>query len=120
MWDWSVCESEGARFENLVASNLLKYCHRAEDWDGDRMALQFVRDSVGRELDFVVVRNGKPEFAVECKTGDRDLSRNIAYFAARTKIPRFYQVHLGTRNDELAACRARILPFTALAGILAV
>jgi hypothetical protein len=24
---------------------------------------------VGREIDFVVLRNGKPEFAVECKTG---------------------------------------------------
>lgn len=27
LWDWSVIESPGARFENLVASHLLKYCH---------------------------------------------------------------------------------------------
>ncbi|MBM4142531.1 MAG: hypothetical protein FJ225_02910 [Lentisphaerae bacterium] len=25
MWDWSLCDDAGARFENLVASNLLKY-----------------------------------------------------------------------------------------------
>ncbi len=26
MWDWSLCQTDGARFENLVASNILKYC----------------------------------------------------------------------------------------------
>jgi predicted AAA+ superfamily ATPase len=71
MWDWSVCASPSARFENLVASNLLKYCHLIEDREGDRMDLRFVRDSQGRELDFVVVRNNKPEVSVECKMGER-------------------------------------------------
>lgn len=27
MWDWSLCENPAARFENLVASHLLKHCH---------------------------------------------------------------------------------------------
>lgn len=120
MWDWSLCETEAARFENLTASNLLKYCHRVEDTEGDRMELRFIRDSIGREIDFVVIRNGKPEFAVECKTGDRELSRNIAYFAARTGIPRFFQVHLGVRDYEIKEARARVLPFTAFARHLAV
>jgi uncharacterized protein len=120
MWDWSVCGNEAARFENLVASNLLKYCHRVEDWEGDHMELRFVRDSQSRELDFVVVRNNKPEFAVECKTGERDLSRNISYFAERTNIPYFYQVHMGKKDYELAKFRARVLPITTLAKVLAV
>jgi len=30
MWDWSVCATPSARFENLVASNLLKYYEIAE------------------------------------------------------------------------------------------
>ncbi len=77
-------------------------------------------DSRGRELDFVVVRNGRPEFAVECKTGDGDLSRNVSYFAERTNIPLFYQVHLGERDYELARSRARVLPFTTLAALLTV
>ena len=37
MWDWSICKSLGARFENLVAANLLKYCHFIEDTQGDEM-----------------------------------------------------------------------------------
>lgn len=120
MWDWSLCENEAARFENLVASNLLKYCHRIEDQEGDRMELRFVRDSQRREVDFVVVRDNQPEFAVECKTGERDLSRNIAYFAQRTSIPKFYQVHMGRKDYEMAKHRARVLPMTSLAGLLAV
>jgi hypothetical protein len=36
---------------------------------------------------FVVLRNGKPEFALERKTGERALSRNIIYYAQRTAIP---------------------------------
>jgi len=120
MWDWSVCENEAARFENLVASNLLKHCHYVEDREGDHMELKFVRDSQGRELDFVVVRNNKPEFAVECKTGERKLSRNISYFAERTNIPYFYQVHMGKEDYEFAGFRARLLPVMTFAGILAV
>lgn len=120
MWDWSLCDDLGARFENLVASNLLKYCHFIEDSEGDRMALMFVRDSIGRELDFVVVRNDKPVFAVECKTGERDISRNIVYFAERTNIPRFYQVHQGQKDYEMPKFRARVLPMFALARELAI
>jgi len=120
MWDWSVCDDEAARFENLVASNLLKYCHRIEDWEGDRMELQFVRDSQGRELDFVVVREGKPEFAVECKVSHKRLSRNIPYFAPRVGVPCFYQVHLDEDDYELAEQRTRVLPLTAFARVLGV
>jgi predicted AAA+ superfamily ATPase len=116
LWDWSLCRDEAARFENLVASHLLKYCHFREDTEGDEMSLRFLRDSAGREIDFVVLKNGRPEFAVECKSGDRALGRNIAYFAQRTTIPRFYQVHLnaGGADSEWPDARARIMPFLRL------
>jgi uncharacterized protein len=120
MWDWSICDNPASRFENLVASNLLKYCHLIEDREGDRMELRFVRDSQGRELDFVVVRNNKPLFAVECKMGEHQLSRNISYFAQRTNIPLYYQVHMGKKDYEIAEFKARVIPFTTMAGILAV
>lgn len=120
MWDWSICENPAVRFENLIASNLLKYCHQIEDGEGDRMELRFMRDAQGRELDFVVVRNNRPQFAVECKMGERQLSRNISYFAQRTNIPLFYQVHMGEKDYEIAVSKARVLPFATLAGILAV
>jgi predicted AAA+ superfamily ATPase len=111
LWDWSLCESEGARFENFVASHLLKYCHFLEDTEGHDMQLCFLRDREKRELDFVVIKNKKPLFGVECKTGEGPLSEQIKYFSPRTTIPNFYQVHLGTLDCEHEAQRARVLPF---------
>ena len=119
MWDWSLCENPAARFENMVASHLLKHCHAREDVGGDRVQLRFVRDAHGRELDFVVVENERPAFAVECKSGEQGLSRNIPYFAERTDIPYFYQVHMGSKDYEVAQYNARVLPLTTLARLLA-
>ena len=36
-WDWSRVDAAGARFENMVAGHLLKYCHLIEDTEGYAM-----------------------------------------------------------------------------------
>jgi predicted AAA+ superfamily ATPase len=113
LWDWSEHEDEGKRWENFVASHLLKYCHYHHDRSGYKMELRFLRDTAGREIDFVVLRDGKPLFAVECKSGERSVSPNLNYFALRTKIPQFYQVHRGTRAFAVSD-QIRVLPFTML------
>ena len=43
LWDWSAVAERGPRFENLVASHLLKYCHWQEDTLGHAMDLRFLR-----------------------------------------------------------------------------
>ena len=111
LWDWAQVDNPGARFENLVASQLLKYCHFIEDTEGYRMNLHYLRDREGREVDFVVVKNNKPLFAVECKVSDRTFSKAIKYFKERTNIPEFYQVHLGTKDRGSATVECRSLPF---------
>ena len=110
-WDWSRVDDPGPRFENLVAGHLLKYCHLVEDTEGHAMELRFVRDTDGREIDFVVLRDGHPEFAVECKSGDRRAAPACRYFRERTAIPRFFQVHLGTADFGDADTDTRVLPF---------
>jgi len=109
LWDWSLIEEDGLRFENFVASQLLKYCQFIEDTEGYRMELHFLRDTDKREVDFVVVKDGKPEFAVECKTGEKDISSSIHYFMERIQIPKFYQVHQGQKDYEKND--VRVLPF---------
>lgn len=110
MWDWSQVEGQGERFENLVASHLLKYCHFIEDTEGYNMELKYLRDTDLREIDFVVLKNKKPIFAVECKTGEKALSKSIPYFKERTSIPEFYQVHMG-KKDYGKPSTGRVLPF---------
>ena len=111
LWDWAQVSDPGARFENLVASQLLKYCHFMEDAEGYRMDLQYLRDREGREVDFVVIKDRKPLFAVECKLSDPALSKVIKYFKERTPIPEFYQVHLGNKDVGSADRGGRLLPF---------
>ncbi len=110
-WDWSRVSESGFRFENMVASHLLKYCHWLEDTQGYGMELRYLRDTDHREIDFVVMKDGKPEFAVECKTGERHTSPACRYFRERTNIPRFYQVHLQERDFGNAEANTRVMPF---------
>jgi len=109
LWDWSAVEDPGPRFENLVAAQLLKYCHLVEDTEGFPMELRYLRDTDGREIDFVVVKKGKPIFAVECKLSGRNADGGIAYFAERTRIPRYYVTHLGQEHFERGTMT--VLPF---------
>lgn len=73
------------------------------------MELRFLRDTDKREVDFVVLQDGRPIFAVECKSGEHSVSAAIRYFAERTEIPRFFQIHLGDRHYEAGA--VTVLPF---------
>ncbi len=112
LWDWSMVEEPGARFENFVASHLLKLCQFLEDTQGYRMELRFLRDTDGREVDFVVLRDRKPLFAVEVKTGERNVSRSVRYFKERTQVPEWYQVHRG--SEDVVVDGVRRLPFARL------
>lgn len=97
-WDWSIVPDRGPRFENFIASHLLKYCHFIEDTEGFHMDLRFVRDTDKREVDFVVLKQGRPIFAVECKSGEKNINPSLFYFMERTPIPKFYQVHEGRKD----------------------
>ena len=108
LWDWSMVFEEGPRFENFIASHLLKYCHFVEDTEGYDMELRFLRDTDKREVDFVVLKQKRPLFAVECKTGEKSVNPSVFYFMERTGIPKFYQVHRGKRDYEKNG--VRVLP----------
>ena len=110
-WDWSRVQDPGARFENMVACQLLKYCHLMEDTEGFDMDLRYVRDTDKREVDFVVLQDGQPLFAVESKRSDTTPSPSCRYFRERTPIPAFYQVHSGTKDFGHAETDVRVLPF---------
>ncbi|MEY4065131.1 MAG: hypothetical protein RIR26_1339 [Pseudomonadota bacterium] len=111
LWDWSLIEEPGARFENFVASHLLKYCHFIQDTQGHKMELRYLRDTDKREVDFVVVQNKKPLFAVEAKLSDAALSPHIKYFSERTSIPAYFQTHLGTASFGDPKTQGQVIPF---------
>ena len=65
----------------MVSCQLLKYCHWVEDTQGHAMELRYLRDTDKREVDFVVLKDRKPAFAVECKSGDKAIGAAPRYFA---------------------------------------
>jgi predicted AAA+ superfamily ATPase len=84
-FDWSLIPSDAARFENLVASHLLKWVHFEQDTKGRDLDLRYFRDVEGREVDFVVAERGKPLLLVECKWGDAAVDKNLRYL--KSKFP---------------------------------
>ena len=101
LWDWSEVGDEAARFENLIASHLLKYVHFITDYEGYKTDLHFLRDVDKREVDFLVTIDGKPWFAVEVKMNDIALSPHLIYFRDKLSIPFVYQVTKKDGVDKL-------------------
>lgn len=101
LWDWSEVEDESVRFENLIASHLLKFVHFINDYEGYKTELHFLRDVDKREVDFLVTVDGKPWFAVEAKLNDKSLSPHLLYFKERLAIPYVYQVVKPNNIDKL-------------------
>ena len=110
LWDWSQVVDAGFRFENMVASHLLKLCDYWQDVLGHRSELRYIRDEKGKEVDFVVLRDRKPLFAVECKLSDSDVAPSLLEFKSKLDIPKWYQVHMGTKS-RVVDSNYSILPF---------
>lgn len=87
-----VLGDEGARFENLVATSLLKRLHFLEDRDGYRYELRYIRDKEGREVDFAVIKEGELEELIEVKYSDESISRPLLYYAERLNPKKAFQI----------------------------
>jgi predicted AAA+ superfamily ATPase len=101
LWDWSEIKNPGARFENLVAVHLLKFCHFIEDRDGHRVELWYLRDRAGHEIDFLVTHEGQPWFAVEAKLSAERIDPSFRYFGDRLNLPQRYQVVFDGKRNAL-------------------
>lgn len=86
---------EGIRFENMIASHLLKWAHFKEDTEGDKYELRTMRDKEKREVDFCLVKNNMPEMIVEVKKTSQDFSPHLKYFKRNyfQNIPAIQVVH---------------------------
>lgn len=107
LWDWSEVTDPAARLENIVASHLLKMAHYLYDSEGLKIDLYFLRDTDGREVDFLVTQNGVPWFAVEVKTADVAVSKHLHYFRERLAIPLCFQV-VGEDNVDFVQNGVRV------------
>jgi hypothetical protein len=94
-----VLAGEGERFENLVATSLLKRLHFLEDRDGYRYELRYLRDKEGREIDFVIIKENRLEELIEAKWSDDEISKSLLYYAERLKPERATQITAHLRRS---------------------
>ncbi|MBW1894383.1 MAG: ATP-binding protein [Deltaproteobacteria bacterium] len=109
--DWTVVKDPGARFENLVACHLLKWCHFLQDTEGRDLELRYFRDIDRREVNFVIMEDGKPLQFIECKTSRRNNpGRSLKYLKQRFAQAEALQIDLTGKDDILDKNNIHFLP----------
>jgi hypothetical protein len=101
LWDYSEIVGEGQKFENLVAQHLLKTCHFWTDTGYGKFELMYLRNADSAEIDFLVVRDGKPWLPVEAKIGEKKPSLHWRVFLPL--LPCNYAVQLIFQKEPYAA-----------------
>lgn len=109
-FDWTLVQERGPRFENLVASHLLKWCDFQQDAQGRDVELQYFRDIDGREVDFVTVERRQPLLAVEAKWSDEPVARGLSYFKQRFPRCEAWQVSAAGIQDYVTPEGIRVAP----------
>ena len=109
-FDWSLVPTEAPRFENLVASHLLKWVHFEQDTQGRDLELRYFRDVDGREVDFIVTEGRKPILAVEAKWSDAPVESALRYFKERFPEVAAWQISATGTKDYRSAEGIRVAP----------
>lgn len=80
----------GPRMENIVALALWRELQLLEDTTGSRVALHYLRDRDGNEIDFLAMIDGWPVLMAEAKTGDDTFAKAFwrfdRYFPKTPKV----------------------------------
>ena len=108
--DWTLIAQPSFRFENMVASHLLKWVQFKQDTEGSALELRYFRDVDGREVDFIVTENKKPIWAVECKLSDTEVDGSLKYFKTRFPSTQAWQVSAEGRKDIISGEGIRVCP----------
>lgn len=77
----------GYKFENFVATCLLKHVFFKIDYQAENYALKYLRTKEHHEVDFALVHNNRIEKLIEVKTANHSISAGLHYFQEKYKLP---------------------------------
>lgn len=109
-FDWTVVQDLPVRFENLVASHLLKWVHYEQDTKGRDVDLRYFRDIDLREVDFVITEGKKPIYFIECKWDDDNIGKGLKYIKARFPESEALQISYKGKSDYVSKDGIRVCP----------
>ena len=90
--DWSSIEDAGDKSETFVACHLLKAVDGWNDMGLGKFELGYLRDKEKHEVDFLVVRDGKPWFLAEVKHHEESVSPALKLYQDQLKAPFAFQL----------------------------
>jgi predicted AAA+ superfamily ATPase len=92
LYDWSVIEDPGSRFENFIASHLLKSVDLWNETGKGKYELYYIRTKDQKEVDFLVTKNFQPWILVEAKLSNGPISKNLINFKSKLNATHAFQV----------------------------
>jgi predicted AAA+ superfamily ATPase len=91
--DWSLISDKGRKYENFIASHLLKAVQFWTDYGLGSYDLYYLRDKDQREVDFLITKNNQPWLMIEVKSSLKEsLSKNLFHFQHQLNVPYVFQV----------------------------
>lgn len=99
--DWSGVTDEGARAETFVGCHLLKAVEGWTDLGLGTFELRYIRTKLRKEIDFLVVKDGKPWLLVEVKLSERKLSPALKDFQIALGANHALQVVINLPYEEV-------------------
>lgn len=92
LYDWVELSDPAVRFENMVALHLWKAVRTWSALGEGRFDLHYWRDKEKREVDFVILENGRPMCLIECKSADKTPAPTLTRLMDILKVPFAFQL----------------------------
>lgn len=77
----------GIKFENLVATCLLKHVFAKTDYLAESYSLNYLHTKEKHEVDFVLTFNNQVEKMIEVKYADSSINQSLRYFSEKYNYP---------------------------------
>jgi predicted AAA+ superfamily ATPase len=81
-----------------------------QDAHGRDLELRYFRDELGREVDFVILEEGRPIRLIECKGSDDELSPSLRLLKFRFKDAEAWQISATGGKDYISGEGVRVCP----------
>ncbi len=93
LFNYPLITDAAARFENMVALELLRAVRSWNEWGWGDFGLHYLRNKDKKEVDFILTKDHAPFLAIETKLTDTTPAPALLEFQSILKIPAVQLVH---------------------------
>lgn len=87
MFDYGSINDAGAKFENFVALELMRFAVYWNCTGEGEFELRYLKNKEQQEIDFVLMLDGKPILLIEAKNSEETVSKSVYKFQDKLNIP---------------------------------